>query len=279
MRRFEAIEATAAGRSVDFALDHLTAIETTPLELAETASQAGYNRICAFVRSIDGLGGPSFNLGDDRRELAATRAVLGSLGITVDVAYPFTISDRSLPGDFEADLASAAELGARLVNLLVFTRDPRRIQDDTASFCQRARAYGLGVALEMVPASTVRTLTEAASLVRDLGKEADIGINLDVLHLYRSGDRPASVVHFIDKVRYLQLCDGPLEIAAESRRAEASMQRLLPGQGAFDLHELTGLLGGVPASLEIPDAAAIAAGFGPIDRARAARTAALAIFA
>jgi sugar phosphate isomerase/epimerase len=258
-------------------LDHLTAIETTPLELAETASQAGYNRICAFVRSIDGLGGPSFNLAEDRSRLAATRTALGTLDITVDFAYPFTISDRSLPGDFEADLASAAELGARMVNLLVFARDPRRIRDDTASFCERARAYSLGVALEMVPASTVRTLTEAASLVGDLGEDADIGINLDVLHLYRSGDRPMSVVPFIDKVRYLQLCDGPLEIAAESRRAEASMQRLLPGHGAFDLHELIGLLNGVPASLEIPDAAAKAAGLGPIDRARAARTAARAI--
>lgn len=279
MRRFRAEETIQSTRSVDFALDHLTVIETTPRELAETASGAGYNRICTFVRSIEGLGGPSFDLTQDRSEREATRAALEARQITVDVAYPFTISDRSQPGDSEADLACAADLGARMVNLLVFARDPQRIHDETARFCERARAHGLGVALEMVPASTVKTLAQAASLVRDLGEDADIGINLDVLHLYRSGDLPASIIPYIDEIRYLQLCDGPLKIAVEARRAEASLQRLLPGRGDFALKELTTFLNGIPASLEIPDAAAMADGVGPLDRARAARAAARAMSA
>ena len=66
MRRIQAEQASPSANEVDFALDHLTVIETTPRELAETASEAGYGRICTFVRSIDGLGGPTFDLTQDR---------------------------------------------------------------------------------------------------------------------------------------------------------------------------------------------------------------------
>ena len=256
-----------------FALDHLTVIETTPRALAETAALAGYNRICTFVRSIDGLGGPAFDLSTDRAELKTTRASLASLEIAVDVAYPFTISDRTRPGDFEKDLDCAAALGARFVNLLCFVRNPARISEETARFCERARAHGLRVVIEMVPASTIRSLPQAATLLSDLRLGPEVGVNLDVLHLYRSDGTPADILTYRDQVSYLQLCDGPLDLPVEDRRAEASLQRRLPGEGEFALAELARLLAGVPASLEIPDQIARLAGVGPVERARAARLA------
>ncbi|MGH7027605.1 sugar phosphate isomerase/epimerase family protein [Brevundimonas sp.] len=270
-------ERTSQASFEAFALDHLTVIEATPLVLAETAARAGFRRLCTFVRSIDGLGGPSFDLTRDGGARAATRAALDRLGLSVDVAYPFTISDRTRPGDFEADLACAAELGARFVNLLVFARDSGRIQDETARFCERAGCHGLGVAIEMVPASTVRTLAQAAALVRSLGSPGNVGVNLDVLHLYRSGDDPRAVTPYRDDIVYLQICDGPLDLPVEGRRAEASLQRRLPGRGDFALRELLESLPLVPASVEIPDAAAMRAGRDPVQRARAAGEAASAI--
>lgn len=260
-----------------FALDHLTVIETTPRRLAETAAAAGYGRICTFVRSIEGLGGPTFDLSADLSEMKATRAELAADGVTVDVAYPFTLSDRTRPGDFEADLDCAAALEARFVNLLCFVRDPGRIRDETARFCERARARRLKVAIEMVPASTIRTLAQATILAKAVGPAADVGVNLDVLHLYRSGGTPSDILPYRDRVSYLQICDGPLELPVESRRAEASLQRRLPGNGAFDLAEVLRSLPEVPASLEIPDEAARTAGVGPVARAIAARDAARAI--
>lgn len=277
MRRIDTGEPRVVVRGATFALDHLTVIETTPLALGETAAGAGYDRICTFVRSIDGLGGPTFDLSRDQKERKATRAAFDSLGVSVDVAYPFTISDKTAAGDFEADLACAAELGAKMANLLVFARDPQRILDETRRFCERAAAHGLGVAIEMVPASTVKTLDQAADLVRAVGRDVDVGINLDVLHLYRSGAGPADLPRVRDQITYLQICDGPLHVQVESRRHEASLQRLRPGEGEFALGEVMTLLADVPASLEIPDAEGLAAGTGPASRASAVLALALAI--
>lgn len=257
-----------------FALDHLTVIETTPQALAETAATAGFDRICTFVRSIDGLGGPAFDLTSDRAARQGMKAALRASGVTIDVAYPFTISDRTRPGDFEADLACAAELGARWANLLIFTRDESRTQDETARFCERARRHGVGVAIEMVPASAIKTLPQAAALVHALRAGGDVGVNLDALHLYRSGGTPETAARHLDAIAYLQLCDGPLEIALEDRRHEASLQRRLPGDGDFALTELYAMLGHIPASIEAPDAAARAAGNTALERAQAAGRAA-----
>lgn len=275
MRRQTNGQTSALRSAQPYALDHLTVIETTPRALAETAARSGFERICTFVRSIEGLGGPQFDLTADRAERAATLSTLGSLGLSVDVAYPFTISDRTQPGDFEGDLACAAELGARFVNLLIFARDPSRIRDETARFAERAQAYGLKVAVEMVPASSIKTLAQASALVRSADTAGSMGINLDALHLYRSGSSPAEAAPFVAEISYLQICDGPLETPLENRRVEASLQRQLPGQGAFDLRALTALLPGVPASLEIPDLAAMECGQGPAERARAALAAAM----
>lgn len=275
MRNLEASRTRDDRPFSTFALDHLTVIEATPQALAETAAAAGFDRICTFVRSIDGLGGPTFDLTSDRPALQGLRSTLRTSGVTIDVAYPFTISDRTRPGDFEADLACAAELGARFANLLVFTRDETRTLDETARFCERARQHGLGVAIEMVPASTIKTLPQAAALVHALGSPADVGVNLDVLHLYRSGDTPAKAAQHLNEIIYLQICDGPRDAPLESRRSEASLQRSLPGQGDFALAELYDMLRHLPASIEVPDAAARAAGAGTVERARAAGQAAM----
>lgn len=259
------------------ALDHLTVIETTPLALLEVAAQAGYARICTFVRSIEGLGGPVFDLAADASERRATRARLEGLGLAVDVAYPFTISDRTREGDFERDLACAAELGARFANLLVFAREEGRILEETGRFHERARAHGLGAVVEMVPASSVKTLSQAAGLVRALGAPIGLGVNLDALHLYRSGQTPEAVDAFQAEIAYLQICDGPIETPPEGRRVEASLQRLLPGEGGFDLVDLMKRLPEVPASLEIPNEAARLGGAGPVERARRAKEALAAL--
>lgn len=268
---------TPPARESPFALDHLTVIETTPLELAETAARAGYARVCTFVRSIEGLGGPSFDLSRAPGDRRAARAALDALELTVDVAYPFTLSDRTQPGDFDADLDCAAELGARFVNLLIFSRTAERIPDQTARFCELARVRGLKVAVEMVPASAVKSLDQAHRLLETLGRPTGFGVNLDILHLYRSGSTPEAALVHREDVTYLQLCDGPLDMAAEARRHEASLQRRLPGEGDFAISAFLAAFADVPASLEIPDEAGLRAGQSPVQRAARANAAALQI--
>lgn len=260
-----------------FALDHLTVIETTPARLFETARDAGYDRACCFVRSIEGLGAPEYRLSQQPDHLRQAKEALGATGVGVDVAYPFTLSRHATMADLTADLDVAAELGARFANILIYLRDEAAILDQTAAFCEEALRRGLGVAVEMVPASAIKTLPQASALVRAVDRPGQVGVNLDVLHLYRSGLSPDDVAPFRGDIVYAQLCDGPLARPADEWRTEASLQRDLPGRGAFDLGGFLAAVADVPTSIEVPDARGLEAGAGPAERARAALAAALSI--
>ena len=85
-----------------------------------------------------------------------------------------------------------------------------------------------------------------------------MGVNVDLLHLVRSGGRVTELtIAPRERLLYAQLCDGPAECAEEARDHEASRERLLPGAGVFDIDAFTSAL---PAtcltSIEVPSEAA-----------------------
>jgi sugar phosphate isomerase/epimerase len=259
-----------AGLREDFALDHLTVIETLPAGLVETAAAAGYGRVCSFVRSIDALAGPAFDLSREPGRMAETLQALAGTGVTIDVAYPFTLSRHTTPDACLRDLEAAAALGARYANLLVYLRDEAAIRDQVGAFSEAARSVGLGVVIEMVPVSAIKSLPQAVAVARAAGPTGAVGVNLDALHLYRSSGSPDDIEGFRDDILYVQVCDG-LRVRPQAEWGrEAAEQRLFPGQGEFDLARILTLTAGAPASLEIPDAAARAAGASAVQRARSA---------
>lgn len=259
-----------------FALDHLTAVEATPPELVEIASRAGYGGICLFLRTIEGLGMAGFDLVEDPGLMTETALRLEGSGVSLDLAYPFTLSSRTQAGDFERDLDAAARLGARAVNVLVFDRDLQRRQDAATALCQSAETRNLGLVIEFFPASAVRSLAEAVALVEAVDRPA-AGVNLDLLHLHRSGGRVEDIAHTpSDLVRFVQICDGPYSLDPACWREEASLQRALPGQGEFDIGRALELLpAGTPRSIEVPDLGGRQAGESGLTRARRALQATL----
>lgn len=257
-----------------FALDHLTVIETTPAALIETAHRAGYGRACSFVRSIDGLGGPEFDLARNNDQLRQARSALQKTGVRLDIAYPFSLSRRSVTSDFAADLAVASELGAPLVNLLIYLHDTSEILEKTDSFCEAAIALGLGVAIELAPVTSMKTLEQTSRLVRTLNRPRQVGINLDVLHLYRSGAAPSDVSQYRADIVYAQICDGPLTRPQDEWRNEGGLQRDRPGEGQMDMQGFLDAVAGTPTSIEVPDQRRRLAGESAQDRALATRLAA-----
>lgn len=261
-------------------LDHLTAVDAPPEELASLAAQTGCAGICVFLHAMAILPRmPAFDLVADARRRREVRARCRDLGLAVDLVYPFTLTGRAAPDDTRAALDAAAELEAQGVNVLIYDRDPARRLDVFSAFCALAQQRGLKVALEFYPPSQVSSLGAGADLVEQAGPAGQVGLTVDVLHLVRSGGSIADLARIpAERILVAQLCDGPAEADATAREVEAARERLLPGHGMFDL---PGFVGAVPASarltVEVPTEGAIARGIPAPQRVEAAVAAARSI--
>ena len=255
------------------ALDHITAIDTTPQQLAEAARAAGCDGICLFMEPMDVLPlMPKFDIYGDANARLELRQRMDDLGVVLDLAYPFTLAGRTDIASFTAAMECAAALGAGLLNVLSYDRDPARRHDKFAEFCELASGFGLRVAVEFYPVSQVRSLAEALKLVLLIGRPGEVGINADLLHLMRSGGSIAELAAApVGSILYGQFADGPATCFEDRLDFEASSARLLAGQGVFDLAGFARALPiGCPVSVEIPRNAEVTAGVSVVERVRLA---------
>jgi sugar phosphate isomerase/epimerase len=236
------------------ALDHITAIDTTPIELAQAARDAGCDGMCLFMEPMDVLPlMPKFDIYADMAARARSRAVMDDLGVSLDLAYPFTLAGRTDIADFSTAMECAGELGAGLINALLYDRDPARRLDTFGRFCDMAEGFGLRVGVEFYPPSQVPSLAAALELVGQVARPGKVGINVDLLHLMRSGGSIAELAAApAGYVLYGQVADGLVQ-APDDPEAEASSERMLCGEGAFDVAGFVRALPeGCPVSVEIP---------------------------
>lgn len=216
-------------------LDHLTVVDADPVDLVRLARGQGCSGVGLFLASMPVLPlMPVFDCLADTALQRLLRAALMDEGVALDLVYPFTLTGRSVAPDFVPALDCAAELGARRVNALVYDRDPARRADQFLAFCDLAHARGLGVVVEFYPPSRIADLPAALDLVLGVGRPGEVGVNVDLLHLMRSGGSPADLAQAAaGLVLFAQVADGPI-VAPEDPAVEASSRRLLPGEGAFD---------------------------------------------
>jgi len=236
------------------ALDHITTIDTTPVQLAQAARAAGCDGMCLFMEPMAVLPlMPKFDIYGDPAARAEVRRVMDDQGVSLDLAYPFTLTGRTDVGSFATAMECAAELGAGLINALLYDRDPVRRLDTFGRFCDMANGFGLRVGVEFYPPSQVPSLAAALELVGQVARPGKVGINVDLLHLMRSGGAIAELAAVPEgHVLYGQVADGPAQ-APENAELEASCERLLCGQGAFDVAGFVRALPqGCPVSVEIP---------------------------
>ncbi|SFR91253.1 sugar phosphate isomerase/epimerase family protein [Sphingomonas jatrophae] len=255
------------------ALDHLTVADTTPSQLVAVAAAAGCAAVCLFLEPMAVLPRlPGFDIHGDTAERRETLARMADSGVTLDIAYPFTLSARSDIAAFAPALETAARLGAWGVNVLAYDRDAARRADRFAAFCEAADGFGLKVVVEYYPLSQVRTLREAVALVRGVGAPGRVGVNADLLHLARSGGTVADLAGVPGEwILYGQYCDAPAVQETLSWDYEASHERQLAGEGALDVAGFAAALPpGCRASVELPRDTALAAGVPAEVRARAA---------
>ena len=135
-------------------------------------------------------------------------------------------------------------LGARSVNAADVLGGDWTIDDAAEAFaglCDRAAERGLLVHLEWLAWSRIPDLSTALEVVT-LADRPNGGLNIDTWHCARTGTTAADLLAVPgDRVLAIQLDDGPAE--PEENLIEATLHdRLLPGDGAFDLAGYLGAL-------------------------------------
>jgi sugar phosphate isomerase/epimerase len=146
-----------------------------------------------------------------------------------------------------------------------------RTTERFCELCERAQPYGLHVCLEFAIYTGVRTLADAAGLVKNCGY-TNASVLIDALHFSRSGGVPSDVAALDTSLfRYAQICDAAAVIPSEPGDLirEARTGRLLPGEGALPLRELVAALpASIPLAIEAPVRAT--AGLPALERAQRA---------
>ncbi|WP_298670980.1 TIM barrel protein [uncultured Sphingomonas sp.] len=237
-------------------LDHLTVLSARPLDLVAAASEAGFDGVGLFLRGMHEVAGmPDFDLTADVVSRRDCRRAAADAGCRIAVAYPFTVTGASRPDDFLPALDAAAEIRTESINILAYDSETARCGEAIASLCAAAAARGLSAAIEFFPISAIRSLDDAIRLCEAVDK--GLKVNVDLLHLARSGSDIAQVRTHRDLISLVQLCDAP-HAAPADLFAEASHQRLLPGDGELDCLALIEACGDdVQMSIEAPTADAV----------------------
>jgi sugar phosphate isomerase/epimerase len=240
----------------ELSLAHLSVLDATPPELVSVAAAAGFRKIGIRAYATPGVGMPPYDILGDTPMLRETLARLADTGVSVlDVEF-LRFEPEIAQGIPEGFLEIAARLGAQYV--LVMSAEPveARTLERFGDLCERARHFGLNVCLEFAIYTGVKTLADAARLVKQSGC-ANASVLIDALHFSRSGGVPGDIAGVDASLfKYAQICDAVAAIPAEAPDLirEARTGRLLPGDGALPLNELVAALpAAIPLAVEAPD--------------------------
>jgi sugar phosphate isomerase/epimerase len=238
-------------------LAHLTVLDATPPELVSAAAAAGFRTIGMRLTAPPSVGVPPYDVLRDGPLLRETLLRLKDTGITVLDTEFLRFEPGEPVGVPEGFLEVSARLGAKHVLVMSAEPEEARTMERFGELCDRAARYDLHVGLEFAVYTGVRTLADAARMVRE-SKRANTSVVVDFLHFSRSGGQPAHIAAADPSLfRYAQICDagpdmpGPTDTPALIR--EARTGRLLPGEGVLPLAELVAALpDSLPLAVEAP---------------------------
>jgi len=239
----------------ELSLAHLTVLDATPPELVTVASATGFRKIGIRLYATPSVGVTPYDMLGDTPVMRETLARLADTGVSVlDVEF-LRFEPQEPKGIPDGFLEAGARLGAEYV--LVMSAEPleARTLERFCELCERAQAFGLHVCLEFAIYTGVKTLADAARLVRTSGC-SNASVLVDALHFSRSGGWPAHIASVDPSLfKYAQICDAVAAIPTEARDLipEARTGRLLPGEGALPLRDLVAALPAtIPLAVEAP---------------------------
>jgi sugar phosphate isomerase/epimerase len=228
-------------------------------ELVDAAASAGFDAVTVSpaihkrTETTEALDGPGMKRVLDERGISVTAVeACGDWLPDTDEdgrAGPIRSSWRrdqffEAAGELGAGKVIAAHLGRGAIEWTAAA-------DSFGQLCRDAEDHGLRVALEFMPFSGVSDADLAWQLISDA--ECDnVGLVVDLAHLYRSGGISTLAAVPLDRIEILKLADGS-EGTPDDLVDEVNAHRLLPGAGGFGIADV----------LERLDAAGVQASVGP----------------
>ena len=251
-------------------LAHLTIGEVAPPDVPAIAAAAGFESITLRMSSPR-PDVPSPPMIGDTSMRRATQQALRDRGVRLLTIEAVLLRPDTDPADYEGLFDSAACLGAQGALVVGLDPDHARLADRFAALAELALAYQLGLELEFMAFSEVKSLDQALDVVRRSGAKR-AGVIVDALHLQRTGGSPCELAK-VDAAHLagVQLCDGPATIAPARLIEEARCDRDFIGEGVFPLAALLEATpANVPVALEIPAERLRHLGHSPLARAKRA---------
>ena len=247
-------------------LDCLTLPDVSPIDLCSIAASAGFSAVSLWVQP------PALYpvMLADRATKTELRRYIADCGVTLGNLEVFNLNVDAPIADYEPMLAFGAELGASSATAINFGPERADIAERLAAFHNLCDQYGLQTYLEPISMGATRTLQDGVELI--CKAEVNARLVADCLHLMRTGGSAKTFAeidpHYIG---YVQVCDGPTQIADAEIGVEATANRLYPGEGEFPLMEI---LKAIPAhaviGFEAPNVDRQKRGLSPLQRAREA---------
>jgi sugar phosphate isomerase/epimerase len=237
-----------------YSLAQLIALPYTPPQLVQLAADVGCSA-CGVRLLPAAPGGLHHPLTTDRALLRETLSRIDATGVRVLDLEIIRVDAGCDPRAYEAFFEVGAALGARHVLVAGDDADGGRMTANFAALCDAAAPYGLSCDLEPMPWCTVASVPDAQRVVDAAGRPNG-AVLVDALHFFRTASTLDDVRRLPrSRLNYAQICDGrvPGPSTREGLIHDARCERLLPGEGGFDLKALFGALpADLPVSVEVP---------------------------
>jgi sugar phosphate isomerase/epimerase len=250
-------------------IDFISVLGLPPVEFVKLAAELGCPHISIALAPFTANPHqyPLWSLREDatlRRDFAAA---LRGHNVSLSLGEGFLLRPGTDIRNAAADMDMMRDLGVPIVNTVCLEPDHARAIDQLAAFAALAQERGMKATLEMMPFLPLGSLAEAAAAIGEVGN-ANLGLLLDAMHIFRSGANAADIEQFDSKtIFYAQLCDVPLVSKYASYGEEARDNRLPPGKGELPLRDfIAALPPDLPLGLEIPMLDAAKSGIGPRER-------------
>jgi hypothetical protein len=187
-------------------LDFLTAVEASPVQLAELAAANGCQSISFMVHPVQGV--PDFGMDSDTPTRRETKQRCADLGVTVDMVEGFLLTPAVDVAAFAPSLDSAAWLGARSANVVLRDSDEGHLMESFTAFRDLAASYGIVTLAEWSRRTCFASPTAIGRFLAAVGQGALLQV--DFLHTYRGGFGPADIAALNPGiVGRGQISDGP----------------------------------------------------------------------
>jgi sugar phosphate isomerase/epimerase len=238
-----------------YSLAQLTALPCNPPSMVQLAANSGCAG-CGIRLLPSAPGGAHYAMPPGSPLLAETLAAMRDSGVRVLDLEIIRIGPTFDAHAYGAFFDTGAALGARHVLVAGDDADVSRMTANFAALCDATAPYGLSCDLEPMPWGAVASVPEATRIVEGAARPNG-AVLVDALHFFRSASTLDDVRRLPRaRLNYAQICDGtvPGPSTVEGLIHDARCERLLPGEGGFDLKALFAALpADLPVSVEIPN--------------------------